>query len=107
MLGTLTMVDGMSAGGPGISIAESLASNVAGPHIVNGVLFNDGSGRLYLASSLADSSAPRFDGPMLEVIGYPEHTSDWDLAHAEVTGLREANGVLFFETAQISGVVAA
>ena len=105
--GTLTMVDGVSAGGPGASIADALAHGMTEPMLINGVLFKDLSGTIYLASSMTDADAPTFGGPMLEVIGYPEATSDWDMASADVTGLMEANGILYFETAQLFGVVEA
>lgn len=105
VVGTITMVDGVSAGGPGEAIADALAMGMTHPTLVNGVLFMDADGAIYLASSITDASAPTFGGPMLEVIGYPENTADWDMANADVTGLQEANGVLFFEDAQLYGVV--
>ena len=103
--GTFTMVDGVAAGGPGGSISEALASGITDPMLVNGVLYKDLDGTIYLASSLTNASAPTFAGPTLQVIGYPESTADWDPAYAEDTGLKEANGVLYFEFAQLFGVV--
>jgi hypothetical protein len=105
IVGTITMVDGVVVGGPGGSIADALASGITDPMLVNGVLFMDADGTIYLASTLTDPAAPSFGGPMLEVVGYPENTADWDMANADVTGLQEANGIRFFETAQLYGVV--
>ncbi len=99
------MVDGVTVSGPGGSIADALASGITEPYLVNGVLFNDGSGTLYLASSITDAEAPTFGGPMLEVINYPEGGAEWDPAHAADTGLQEANGVLFFADSHLFGVV--
>jgi hypothetical protein len=103
--GTLTMVDGMAVDGPGESIADALAAGRTKPTLVNGAIFVDARGTIYLASSLTDAAAPTFAGPILEVVGYPENTADFDMAHADVTGLQEANGIRFFETAQLFGVV--
>jgi len=103
--GTITMVGGMIMDGPGESIGEAIAAGRAEPTLVNGVLFMDTDGTIYLASGLADASTPTFEGPMLEVIGFPENVSDWDPEKAAVTGLQEANGILFFEARQLQGIV--
>ena len=105
VVGTLTMVDGVAVGGPGGSIAESLASGITDPMLVNGVLFMADDGTIYLASEITDAAAPTFGGPTLEVIGYPENAPEWDPANANLTGLQEVNGVLFFDPAQLFGVV--
>ena len=39
VVGTITMVDGVSVGGPGGSIAEALAANMPEPMLVNGVFY--------------------------------------------------------------------
>ena len=103
--GTLTMVDGVSAGGPGASVSDSIAANTGEPMIVNGLLLMDQQGTIWLCNAFAGGGVPSCGDPSLRVIGYPEATSDWDMAHAEMTGLQEAEGILWFDTAQIFGVV--
>ena len=103
--GTLTMVDGMAVGGPGGSIEDALASGMTDPMLVNGVLFMAEDGTIYLASEVSDADAPTFGGPTLEVIGYPENAAEWDPANADETNLKVVNGTLFFERAQLFGVV--
>jgi len=103
--GTLTMVDGVSAGGPGASVSDSIAANTGEPMIVNGLLLMDPQGTIWLCDAFAGGGVPSCGDPSLRVIGYPEATSDWDMAHAEMTGLQEAEGILWFDTAQIFGVV--
>jgi hypothetical protein len=102
--GTFTMVDGVSAGGPGVSIADAIANANNEPVLVNGVLLMDPDGTIWLCESLNSSSAG-CGGQRLRVIGYPEGTADLDLENAGDTGLQEADGVLYFETAQLYGVV--
>lgn len=103
--GTFTMVDGVSAGGPGVDVADAIAAANPEPVLVNGVLLMDLDGTIWLCESLSESSPPGCGGEGLRVIGYPEGTADWDLEGAAVTGLQEADGVLYFETAQLYGVV--
>ena len=103
--GTITFVGGASVSGPGGSITEALASGMTEPMLVNGVFFMDEDGQLYLAESLEDASAPTFGEPLLRVLEYPSSPDTWDMANAELTGLQEANGILFFENNQLYGVV--
>lgn len=91
--------------GPGGTIQEALDHGSTGneiPTLVNGVLFRDTDGKVYLATSVSDKDAPSFDGPMLLVITGNDGPS-WDMAYAEDTGLQEANGILFRENAQVLG----
>jgi hypothetical protein len=96
----------MAFSGPGGTIAEALANGPTGdeiPTLVNGVLFRDTDGTIYLATSVSDASVPTFDGPMLKVLNMPNDGPSWDLAHAADIGLEEANGILFRENAQVLG----
>ena len=103
--GTITMVDGVAAGGPGASVSESIAANTGEPMLVNGVLLMDTQGTIWLCDAFAGGGIPSCGDPSLRVIGYPEDTSDWDMAHAEMTGLQEGEGILWFDEAQIFGVI--
>ena len=105
VVGTITPV-GAAVMGPGGSISDAFASGNTEPVLVNGVLYMDTDGRIYLADSLTDASVPTFGGVRLEVVDYPTGGAEWDIAHADDTGLQEANGVLFFEDHQLFGVVA-
>jgi hypothetical protein len=70
---------------------------------VNGVLFRDTDGTIYLASDVSDTSVPTFEGPMLEVLNMDNEGPSWDMASAELLGLEEANGIVFMQEAQILG----
>ena len=87
-----------------MSIADAIANPNNEPVLVNGVLLMDPDGTIWLCESL-NSSPAGCGGQGLRVIGYPEGTADWDLENAGDTGLQEADGVLYFETAQLYGVV--
>ena len=102
--GTITVAE-MAFSGPGGTITEALAAGTSGeyPHLVNGVLFLDTDGTIYLATSVSDVSAPTFDGPMLEVLNMDNTGASWDMANAELLGLEEANGIVFNQNAQILG----
>lgn len=105
--GTITVYPG-TASGPGASIQEALeqGSDAADmPSLVNGVVFRDTDGRIYLATAVGDAAVPTFDGPMLEVLGYANEGEMWDMANAELLGLQEANGIVFKENAQILGTL--
>ena len=106
MAGTITVVQDVSVSGPGGSIADALGAGSTEPYLVNGVIFKDVDGTIYLATSLADAAVPAFGDPILEVLNYYEGGSEWDMQYADLIGLQEANGVLFREGAQIFGVVA-
>ena len=105
--GTITVYPGAFSG-PGGTIAEALANGPTGdeiPTLVNGVLFRDTDGTVYLATSVSDTSAPTFDGPMLKVLNTPNDGPSWDMANAELIGLEEANGIVFKQGAQVLGTL--
>lgn len=105
--GTITVAEGMVPSGPGGTIAEAIAAGPSGdlPTLVNGVLFRDVDGRIFLATGLADAEAPTFDGPMLEVIGMDADGPNFDMANAELLGLEEANGIVFVRNSQVLGFI--
>jgi hypothetical protein len=70
---------------------------------VNGVIFRDADGTIYLATSVSDVTVPTFEAPMLKVIGYANDDEGWDMANAELLGLEEANGIVFRQNSQILG----
>jgi hypothetical protein len=103
--GIITQAE-MAFSGPGGTIAEALANGPTGdevPTLVNGVLFRDTDGTIYLASSVSDVSGPTFDAPMLKVLNTPNDGPSWDMANADDLGLQEANGIVFREDAQVLG----
>jgi len=102
--GTITLFAGTWSG-PGGTIQEALdiGPTTDLPTLVNGVLFRDPDGRVYIATSVSDVTAPTFDGPMLEVLEYPNDGPGWDTANAELLGLEEANGIVFNQGAQVLG----
>jgi hypothetical protein len=106
LAGTITIVNAGAVDGPGESIADALAAARTEPTLVNGVIYKDTDGTIYLADSLTDAAAPTFGDPTLEVLDYPDNEADWDMANADLIGLQEANGVVFRENAQLYGVVA-
>lgn len=106
--GILTVYPGTWSGPGGMSIQDALDAGPTGadmPNVVNGVLFRDTDGRIYLASSVSDLAVPTFDGPMLEVLGYPSDGDMWDMANAEMLGLEEANGFVFMQDTDILGTL--
>jgi hypothetical protein len=104
--GSITVAEGMAFSGPGNTIAEALFIGPGvHPALVNGVLFRDTDGTIYLASSVSDAGEPTFDGPMLEVLNLDNTGSSWDMANAKLLGLEEANGIVFNRNAQILGFV--
>jgi hypothetical protein len=105
--GTITVVDGVTVSGPGGSIADALAAGSSDPYLVNGVLVLDLDGNLWLVDSI-DTTAPlAFEGSVLRVVDYPESGAEWDPANAGLTGLKEADGIRYFEDKQVFGVVGA
>jgi hypothetical protein len=102
--GTISLFEG-SISGPGGSIQEVLDLGPSGeyPTLANGVLFRDTDGKVYLATSVSDVTAPTFEGPMLEVTNIPNDGPSWDMAQAELLGLEEANGIVFNPESQIGG----
>jgi hypothetical protein len=103
--GTITLAKGMIFSGPGGTIQEALDIGPTGedPTLVNGVIFRDTDGRIYLATSVSDATVPTFDAPMLEVLGMDNTGDDWDMANADLIGIEEANGIVFNRNAQILG----
>jgi hypothetical protein len=103
--GTITLAE-MAFSGPGGTIAEALAhgdDDGGLPSLVNGVIFRDTDGTIYIATSVSDLDAPTFDGPMLEVLNMDNDGPSWDMAYAEDIGLQEANGIAFRQNAQVLG----
>ncbi len=105
--GTITVAQ-MAFSGPGASIQEALDAGPSDdlPTLVNGVLFLDTDGAIYLATSVSDTTAPTFDGPMLLVLGMPNDGPSWDMANAELVNLQEAGGIIFKDDAQVLGFLA-
>ena len=96
----------MAFSGPGGTIQEALDNGPTGndlPTLVNGVLFRDTDGTIYLASALSDESVPSFDAPLLEVRNFPNDGPTWDMANADAIGLEEANGIVFKPNSQVLG----
>jgi hypothetical protein len=105
--GTITVYPG-AVSGPGGSIADAIANGPDDadlPSLVNGVLFRDTDGTIYLATSVGDASVPTFDGPMLEVLNTEIAGYNWDMANAELLGLEEANGIVFQRDSQVLGTI--
>jgi hypothetical protein len=103
--GTITQAE-MAFSGPGGTIAEALAHGNTGneiPTLVNGVIFLDTDGRIYLATELTDEATPSFGGPMLEVLNMDNDGPSWDMAYAEQNSVKEVNGIRFREGAQVLG----
>ena len=102
--GTITVAE-MAFSGPGGTVQEALDAGSSGelPTLVNGVLFLDTDGTIYLATSVSDESVPTFEGPMLEVLNMDNTGDSWDMANAELIGLEEANGIVFNPNAQVLG----
>lgn len=104
--GTITVAE-MAFSGPGATIAEAIAAGPSDdlPALVNGVLFRDTDGTIYLATAVSDDDGPTFDGPMLEVLGMDSDGPEFDMANAELLGLEEANGIVFKQNAQVLGFI--
>ena len=102
--GTITVAE-MAFSGPGGTIQQALDAGDSGetPNLVNGVLFLDTDGTIYLATSVSDESVPTFEGPMLEVLNMDNAGESWDMANADLIGLEEANGIVFKPEAQVLG----
>lgn len=103
--GIITMAE-MAFSGPGGTIQEALDNGPTGndlPTLVNGVIFRDTDGAIYIASEISDTSAPTFEGPMLLVLNMPNDGPSWDMAYADQNSLEEANGIVFRQNAQVLG----
>lgn len=104
-MGTLTAADGAVADGPGTPLDEALAGDLSQPMLVRGTLFLDADGKVYLADSLVDATVPEFGDVRVAVDNYPTDGPTWDMADADITGLQEANGILFFEDTKLYGTI--
>jgi hypothetical protein len=106
--GVITVYPGAWSG-PGGSIQDALEYgpdlDPDVPSLVNGVLFRDTDGRIYLADAVSDTAVPTFERPMLEVLDYPNDGELWDIEEAELRGLEEANGIVFKQDSQILGIL--
>jgi hypothetical protein len=105
--GILTVYPGAYSGVGG-SIQDALDAGSTGPDmptLVKGILFRDTDGRIFLATSVSDVTVPTFDGPMLEVLDYPNDGPSWDMENAEMLGLQEANGIVFQPESSILGTL--
>lgn len=91
--------------GPGISLTEAIADAGGEPKLVAGVLLMDNDGVIWLCEEITDSSPPKCGEPRLRVENYPEGGAEWNLEDAEITGLQEADGVLWFEGTRLYGEV--
>jgi hypothetical protein len=104
--GTLTVADGLIVDGPGEPLGVALATrDLTEPVFVNGVLFLDEDGTLWMADEIVDPSVPTFSDVRVRVANYPTDGPTWDMASAELTGLQEVNGIRFYEETQLYGTV--
>lgn len=98
VVGTLTIVPA-AVDGPGESLAAALARDLADPVFIRGFVFKDTDGQVYFADEMTGSEQ------RVLVAGYPTDGPTWDLGDAAITGLQEADGVLFYEDAAIYGTI--
>ena len=104
-MGTLTVADGAVVDGPGTPLEEALSGDPSQPILVRGTLFLDADGTVYMADSLVDATTPEFGDVRVAVENYPTDGPTWDMAEADITGLQEANGILFFEDTKLYGTI--
>jgi hypothetical protein len=103
---TLVVIEGSVVDGPGTPIAEAVASAGDGtPKLVNGSLMMDTDGSIWLCDHVEVYNPPQCIWPRLRVENYPEGGAEWDLSSADVTGLLEQDGVLWFESSQLYGEI--
>jgi hypothetical protein len=95
VVGTITVVPA-AVDGPGESLASAITGDLSQPVFVRGFLFKETDGQIYFADSMTD-------GPRVLVSGQPTEGPTWDLGEAGVTGLQEADGVLFYEDVTVYG----
>ncbi|MDQ4035437.1 MAG: hypothetical protein M3153_05845 [Chloroflexota bacterium] len=103
--GTLVITGGAAVDGPGLPIADAVANAGGEPQLVSGVLLMDTDGVIWLCESLEPTSPPACGSPRLRVENFPEGTADWDLGSADITGLQEEDGVMWFENSKLFGEV--
>lgn len=102
VIGTVTILPA-AVDGPGLSLADALTSDLSEPIFIRGFVFKDTDGQVYFADEMTDESAPTFSSPRVLVLNHPTDGPTWDIGDAAITGLQEANGVLFYEDAAIYG----
>jgi hypothetical protein len=103
--GTLTVADGAVVDGPGTPLEEALAGDLSQPMLIRGTLFKDSNGDVFFAATLDDATVPTFGEPVLRVENYPTDGPTWDIGDAGITGLQEANGVLFYPDTKLYGTI--
>ena len=104
--GTLTVADGAAVDGPGEALSTVLESgNLSEPVFVNGTLYLDEDGTVWLAEEVVDASVPTFSDLRVQVANYPTDGPTWDMANADVTGLQEVNGIRFYEDTKLYGTI--
>lgn len=91
--------------GPGMSLDEAIGAADGQPKLVTGVLLMDTEGIIWLCDEVTESSPPECGEPRLQVANYPEGGAEWNIEDAELTGLQEADGVLWFEDGRLYGVI--
>jgi hypothetical protein len=104
MLGEITVSEGGSPGGEGVSIADALAEDTTDPQLVNGILLQDADSVLWLCTSLLESSPPGCGEPKLRVSNFPREDGTLDPANADETGLQQDGDVVWIEDYQLFGV---
>lgn len=95
-IGILTIADGINPDGPGRSLADVLDGDLSQPVFVRGVLFRAADGSVFLADRLVDPSVPIFSEIRVRVENFPSDGPTWDMTDADVTGLKEVNGIRFY-----------
>lgn len=98
----------MLAGGPGILVAEAIASTLDGPLLVNGaVVITDGEARLCFA--LAESFPPQCGGEAMPIVGLDLATLDlqradnarWTASRVQLLGFVR-DGVVVIDDAALA-----
>ncbi|MGH2392959.1 MAG: hypothetical protein ACRDGH_05605 [Candidatus Limnocylindria bacterium] len=103
-IGEINVREAGVADGPGVSIAEAIAADAHEPLLVNGILFQDADGVIWLCSALLESSPPGCAEPKLKALNFPSEVGDLDPANADVTGLQQDGDVRWIEDYQLFGV---
>lgn len=104
-IGVLTVQDGAAVDGPGVSLAEALVGDLSQPFLVRGTLVRTEDGQVFFTDSVTDASVPTFGDIRLTVDNYPTDGPTWDMADADIKGLKESNGVRYFEDTKLYAVV--
>jgi hypothetical protein len=104
-VGTLTVADGAVADGPGADLVDAIGAQLSEPTLVNGTVFLDEDGQVWLTDSVEDASVPTFGDLRVRIENYPTDGPTWDMDAADITGLQEANGIRFYEDTQLFGTL--